>query len=95
MSYNMLKHRICYIRNMLHHTIGYDAICYVIMNYNTIGYDAIYCVGPPNYKSIQLCYIDHNPNPKSSKKSQIMIDNFIRDSHRHWISDQRLYAPPP
>ena len=22
-----------------------------------------------------------------------MIDNFIRDSNRHWISDQRLYAP--
>ena len=43
----MLKHRICCIRNMLHHTIGYDTICYDIINYNTIGYDAIYCIGPP------------------------------------------------
>ena len=34
------------------------------------------------------------PTQCQVKKSQTMSDNFIRDSHRHWISDQRLYAPP-
>ena len=33
------------------------------------------------------------PTQCQLKKSQKMINHYIRDSDHHWVSDQRLYAP--
>ena len=34
-----------------------------------------------------------SPTSNQMKKSQEMVNEFIRDSKHHWICDQRLYTP--
>ena len=44
---------------------------------------------------IQFNYVASILKPSSNQliKSQNMINNFVRDSDHHWISDQKLYTP--